>query len=212
MPLLAPTRRAYTSVLAGLMLAVLHLSADAQPPKAGPSAPPPPPRVEWQRPPGMNHPGSGPHLKQWMQSHSNLTPEQQQQALEREPGFRSLPPETQQRLRNHLTQLNNMSPQQRQRLLDHNEAMARLSPPQRQQVREAVKQFASLPPDRRHEVARTFRQLRDMPEPQRQALLDSESYRGRFTPQERDALSGLFSVESYHVIMPNRKAEESPER
>lgn len=212
MPLPVPTRRAYTSVLAGLMLAVLHLPADAQQPKGSQSAALPPLRVAWQHPPGMNHPGNGPHLQQWMQSHSNLTPEQQQKALEREPGFRSLPSETQQRLRNRLTQLNNMSPQQRQRLLDHNEALARLSPTQRQQVRDAVKQFGSLPPDRRHEVARTFRQLRDMPEPQRQALLDSDSYRGRFTPQERDALSGLFSVESYHVILPNRNAEESPER
>lgn len=212
MSLPVPTRRAYTSVLAALMLAVLHLPAAAQHPKAGQRNAPPPPHISWQHNPTPNHPGGGPHLQQWMQSHSNLTPEQQQRALEREPGFRNLPPETQQRLRQRLTQLNNMSPQQRQRLLEHNEAMARLSPPQREQVRNAMRQFASLPPDRRREVARTFRQLRGMPESQRESLLNSESYRNRFNDQERSALSGLFSVEPYHVIFPNQQHPgESPD-
>ena len=40
-----------------------------------------------------------------MSQHRNLSPQQQQQALDREPGFRDLPQETQQRMHNRLAQL-----------------------------------------------------------------------------------------------------------
>lgn len=155
-----------------------------------------------------NHPGKNQeHLLQWMQHRSNLTPEQQQKALEHEPGFRDLPPETQQRTRDLLKQLNNMPPEQRQRLLERNEAMARLTVPQRQQVRDTMKQFGSLPPDQKREVARAFHDLRQAPESQRQNLLNSDRYR-QLSDQQRSALSGLVSIEPYHVIMPNGGAAQ----
>ncbi len=52
----------------------------------------------------------GEHLADWMNQHRNLTPQQQQQALEHEPGFNQLPQQTQQRMRNRLAQLNAMPP------------------------------------------------------------------------------------------------------
>jgi hypothetical protein len=161
--------------------------------------------------PGPNHPGKNQeHLLQWMNRHSNLTPEQQQKALEREPGFHDLPADTQQRMHQRLSQLNNMSPERRRRWLERNEAIAQLSPSERQQVRDAMGQFRGLPPDRKHQVAQAFRELRDMPEQQRQALLNSDQYRSQFNDQELGALSGLLSIESYHVIMPN--SQGSPDR
>lgn len=196
------TRRASTSALSLLLWAGLCLSATAaQKPATAPRG------AARQTEGNGGHPGANQeHLLQWMQRRSNLTPAQQQKALEHEPGFRDLPAETQQRMREHLTQLNNMSPDRRQRLLERNEALARLSPPQRQQFRDAMKQFSSLPQDRRHQVARAFRDLRQMPEPQRQALLNSESYRSQFSDQERSALSNLLEVEPYHVLLPTRPA------
>ena len=81
--------------------------------------------------PGSSHPGQNQeHLLQWMDRHSNLPLDQQQKALETEPGFRDLPAETQQRMRDRLTQLNTMPPEQRRRLLERNEAIAHLSVPQ----------------------------------------------------------------------------------
>ena len=151
--------------------------------------------------------GNQEHMPQWMARHSNLSPADQQKALEKEPGFRDLPPQTQQALRNRLTQLNNMNPEQRRRMLEHTEIMERLTPQQRQQFRSAAEQYRGLPDDRRRMVARAFRDLREMPEPQRQAILNSDRFRGQFSDQERNTLSGLLSVEPY---LPVERPNEGP--
>ncbi len=137
------------------------------------------------------------HLQQWMQSHSNLPIEQQQRALDNEPGFRQLNAETQQRMHERLAQLNEMSPQQRQRAFARTEAMERLAPEQRQQVRSALTSLGALPKDRRMYVAREFRAMRDMPVAQRQSFLNSPQMRAQFSDQERATLNGLFEVAPY---------------
>jgi hypothetical protein len=162
-------------------------TAHAAPPR---QAPPPRPN---QRPPAQKQE----HLLQWMDHHSNLTPEQQQRALENEQGFRDLPPQDQQRLRNRLIQLNQMPAEQRHRLLERNEAIEHLTPAQRQQVLNSVRELNSLPVDRRRLVARAFRDLREMPPQQREALLNSDRTRAQFSEQERATLSGLLAAEPY---------------
>lgn len=147
------------------------------------------------------------HLEQWMNSHSHMTPEQQQRALSNEPGFRQLPPQTQQHLRNRLNQLNGMPPEQRRRLIERNEAIERLSPPQRQQFRGAMQQLGALPIDRRRMVARAFRDLRQMPPSQQQALLNSERFRNQFSPQERGTLGQLLDVAP---MLPYEHPEGAP--
>ena len=137
------------------------------------------------------------HLQQWMQSHSNLTLEQQQHALDNEPGFRQLSPEMQQRMHQRLTQLNAMTPQQRQRTYARTEAMERLAPEQRLQVRNALTNLGNLPKDRRAYVAQEFRALRDMPAGQRQAFLNSPIMRSQFSNQELQVLNGLFQAAPY---------------
>jgi hypothetical protein len=209
MPLFVTTRRVLASVPAVLLTAVLCVPASAQFHAAGqrnnsprPSAPPPP-HPGFAGRPGKNQE----HLLQWMDRHGNLTPDQQQKALEHEPGFRDLPPDTQQRMRDRLTQLNDMSPERRQRLLERNEAIARLAPEQRQQFRDAMEQYKILPTDRRREVAKAFRELRQTPESQRQAMMNSGRYRN-LSDQERNALSNLLSVEPY---LPLRQPGNAPE-
>jgi hypothetical protein len=137
----------------------------------------------------------GEHLAEWMDQHRNLSPAQQQQALDREPGFRDLPQATQQRFHERLAQLNAMPPQERERLLAHNEAMEHLSPDQRADVRGALQQLGSLPLDRRRMVARTFRQLRELPPEQRIPTLNSDRFRGVFTDGERATLYDLLRIE-----------------
>jgi hypothetical protein len=165
-----------------------------QPPASQPVA------VTGVRPPdriGAN-PGRVPqqgHLAQWMNQHSNLTPAEQMQALQREPGFHELPQQTQQRYLSRLSELNAMAPQQRQRLLASTEAMEKLTADQRAQVRGAMQQVALLPEDQRRQVQKTFRQLRDLPPDQRGAALNSERYRGQLNPQQMETLRGLMRVE-----------------
>jgi hypothetical protein len=135
------------------------------------------------------------HLPEWIDRHRDLTPEQQQQALQSEPGFRQLPVETQQRMLNRLAQLNAMAPQQRMRVLERAEEMEHLTPDERQQVRGAMAELGRLPVERRRMVARAFRELREMPPNQRQAYLSSEYLHRELSPQERITLGNLMAVE-----------------
>ncbi len=149
------------------------------------------------RPGGMNlprRPDSQQHLNEWMDTHRNLSPEQQHNALEAEPGFRQLRPEQQQRMHNQLSRLNSMSPEQRQRTIARTEWMEHLAPQQRQQVRSAMAQLGSLPQDRSYAVGRAFRSLQGMPLAERQVYLNSPQFRDQFNDQERGTLNNLLEV------------------
>jgi hypothetical protein len=145
-----------------------------------------------RRVPDTGHLDTG-HLGQWMNQHSGLTPAQQQQALQREPGFRELPPQTQQRYMERLAQLNAMPAAERQRMLARNEWMEHLNPDQRAQVRGATEELGALPPDQRGMVARSFRELRELPVDQRMGAMNGERYR-RLNPAQREALGSLLRV------------------
>lgn len=145
------------------------------------------------------------HLGQWMQQHQNMSPQEQQRALEREPGFNRLTSDQQARIRARLQQLNSMPPEQRQRVLNRVESMERLSPEQRQQVTRTMGQLHSLPPDRQRAVAQAFRNLRALPPDQREAA--ARSYGSQFSPQERDTLNNLMKSEPY---LPIQRPPETP--
>jgi hypothetical protein len=140
------------------------------------------------------------HLGPWLQRHSNLPPEEQERALQSEPGFNRLPPETQQKLLDRLRQINRMPPNQRQRTVERIEAMEHLSPEMRQQVRASVQQFHTLPEDRQRLMKKAFRDLREYPPEQRQALMNSGQFQAPFTPQERGILGNILSVEPYEPV------------
>ncbi len=142
---------------------------------------------------GPNGRRGGEHLPEWMNQHQGMTLEQQQQALDREPGFRELPQQTQLRMHQRLAELNAMSPIQRQRLLEHTEAMERLDPVQRSEVRGAMRQLGSLPPDQRRQVVRSFRELRMLPPDQRMGAMNSPRY-GWMTYEQRTTLTNLLQI------------------
>lgn len=141
-----------------------------------------------------------PHLGTWLQRHQNLTPEQQERALQSEPGFNRLPPETQQRLLTRLRQLNTMPAEQRQRTVDRIEAMEHLTPQMRQQVRASFQDFRTLPPDRQRMVRKAFRDLREYPPEQRTAMMNSPKFQAQFSPQERGILGNILAVEPYQAV------------
>jgi hypothetical protein len=177
------------SVFAALLLAILPLAASTC--FARPAQQAPRPRFEGNQ---------QPHLGTWLARHGNLPPEQQERALQSEPGFNRLPPETQQKLLNRLRQINRMPPNQRQRTVDHIEALERLSPQMRQQVRASFQDFHALPEDRQRMVRKAFRDLREYPPEQRQALMNSGQFQAQFTSQERSILGNILAVEPYHPI------------
>src|ERR1700744_2748413 len=179
-------RSVFTALLLIMPLAAGSLSCFARPAQPGPR-----PHYEGNQ---------QPHLGTWLQRHGNLPPEQQQRALQNEPGFRSLPPETQQRLLNRLQQLNRMPPMQRQRTTDRIEAMEPLSPQMRQQVRSSFQQFHALPEDRQRIVRKAFRDLREYPPEQRQAMMNSGQFRAQFTPHERGILGNFLVISPYEAV------------
>ncbi len=165
----------------------------------------PPQPVPQQRPQANSNGGFSPHagennqqhLSQWMQSHQNMPLEEQQRALEAEPGFHQLNPEVQARMHQQIARLNSMTPERRQLAMARTEWMEHLAPEQRLQVHSALSSLGELPPDRRRIVARTFNALRNVPDAQRQAYLNSSNMRGQFSDQERTTLNGLFSAAPY---------------
>jgi hypothetical protein len=147
--------------------------------------------------PGRGQGSQQQHLGKWLDRHQGLSPQEQQRALQSEPGFNRLPPETQQRLMGRLQQLNRMPPAQRQRMTDRIEAMEKLSPQMRQQVQSSFMQFRSMPPDRQLMMKKAFRDLREFPPEQRQAMMNSGRFQAQFSPQERNVLGNMLAVEPY---------------
>jgi Protein of unknown function (DUF3106) len=143
------------------------------------------------------------HLPAWWQAHRGLSPQQQADAMRREPGFRSLPPGQQQRLLDRLHEFDRRPPQVQQRMLDRMEMFERLSPERQQEVRGASQALNHMSPERQQVMRRAFHQLRQMPPEERDQMLHS-AYGAQFTPQERTVLGNMLAIEPYqpHVIQP----------
>ncbi len=122
-----------------------------------------------------------------------MTLEQQQSALDREPGFRELPLATQIQMHQRLAQLNAMTPEMRARTLAHSEAMERLNPAQRSQVRGAMEQLGSLPMEQRRQVIRSFRELRMLPPGERFGVMNSPRY-GWLNYAQKTVLTNLIVI------------------
>lgn len=137
------------------------------------------------------------HLPQWMAQHQNMTPQQQENLLRREPGFNRLTPDQQQRVMNRLRSLDARPLEQRERILQRQEMFEHLSPEQKQDVRGAAQAMAMMPPQRHAIMARAFNDLRTIPPEQRQEILNSARFSHTFTPQERHILGSMLSVEPY---------------
>ena len=163
------------------------------------------PNYQSSRRPQQNHKPEATdqrHLGEWLEQHQGLSLMQQQQALDREPGFTKLQPQVQQRMNQRLEQLNTMPPARRNRAIERIEAMERLSPGQRQQVRGAMQQLGGLPLERRRAVAQSFHILQQMPLQQRQQYLNSPQIRSQFSPQEIDTLGNLVRVAPFLPLQP----------
>ena len=54
--------------------------------------------------------------------------------------------------------------------------------------------FRELPDDRKKELRQAFAELKDKTPEEREQLIDSEAYRDKFSPQERDILHDAASL------------------
>src|SRR5271170_1343159 len=164
------------------------------------------PAAQFQNHP-QPHPGQG-HAGDWLRRYKNLPPREQERALQSDPAFRHLSPERQQMLRQRLQHFSSLPPQQQQRMLNRMETWEHLTPEQKQEARELFGRLQQLPPDRRRMVTTAVRDLRAMPPGQREQIIDSNRFRGMFSPQERDIMRGATRL----PLAPpeNGRPEESP--
>jgi hypothetical protein len=167
-----------------------------------PKVPPPrpAPRPQQARPQAKAPAQNDAHIQQWMEQHRNLSPAEQQRALDQLPGFSNLPAQTQQRLRDRLAQLNTMPAQQRDRMLQYNEQLERRTPQQQAQFRSSMQFYNGLPPARKLPFGVAFRSLREMPPAQREEVINSARFRAQFSDPEREALSNILAVEPYPPV------------
>lgn len=137
------------------------------------------------------------HLPQWLSQHQNMTAQQQENMLRREPGFNRLTPNQQQRVLNQLHTLDAHPLAFRERLAQRNEAFERLSPEGKQDVRGAAQAFHQMPAGRQVAMRQAFNNLRELPPDQRQEILNSARFTHTFSPQERHVLGSLLAIEPY---------------
>jgi len=151
---------------------------------ASPLQRPQAPRQTQGSPPVRGHAGD------WLRRYKDLSPEEQERALQNDPAFRSLPLERQQRLRQRLQHFSTLPPQEQLRMLNRMETWEHLTPQQKQQARQIFRQMRQLPPDRQRMVMTAVRDLRAMPSEQREAVINSDRFKSIFSDQEREMMSG----------------------
>jgi hypothetical protein len=130
------------------------------------------------------------HAGQWLRDNRNLSPAEQQKALENDPQFKKLPPQQQEQLRQRLQHFNQRTPEEQQKIIDRMDTWGHLTPEQKTEARQMHQQWQQLPADRRQAVQNAVKTLRTMPPEARQAAIDSPAYKSQFSPQERQILSG----------------------
>jgi hypothetical protein len=130
------------------------------------------------------------HAGDWLRRYKDMPAGEQERALQNDPQFRHLRPEQQQQLRQRLQHFSNLPQQQQQRMLNRMETWEHLTPEQKQQARQVFGQMQQLPPDRRRMVTSAVHDLRAMPPAQREQIIESDRFKGTFSPQERDIVRG----------------------
>ena len=149
-----------------------------------------PPRAQTARPPAEQRPPVRGHAGDWLRRYKDLAPDEQERALQNDPGFRSLPPARQQMLRQRLQHFSSLPPQQQLRVLNRMETWEHLTPEQKQQARQVFSQMRQLPPDRQRQVITAVHDLRAMPPDQRERIINSDRFKSMFSDQEREMMRG----------------------
>jgi hypothetical protein len=137
------------------------------------------------------------HLGDWLNQHRNLPVQEQERLLRNDPGFRRLTPADQEQVVRQLHQVNQLSEEQRQRRVARNEMIEHLSPQERMRINISARHWMELPPERQELMKQAWRDLRTVPLSQRSTVLNSDRYKGVFSPEERGILTDMLRVEPY---------------
>jgi hypothetical protein len=173
----------------------------SKPPKP-PKPPPPPPRNAAPKSPPARNPqaqkaGGAPKLANPgnpVERLMAMPPEKREQVLEK------LPPQQQANLRERLDRFDKLPAAERARLNQMWSTFNSLPPEKQAIVTRQMQAFNNLPEARREDLRPVLQRLRVMPEDKRNALLNSEAFKSRFSPSELQMLSDI----SQNYPLPGR--------
>ncbi|MGO9228495.1 MAG: DUF3106 domain-containing protein [Bryobacteraceae bacterium] len=114
-----------------------------------------------------------------------MTPEEQERLMER------ANPQQQERMRAALERYRNLPPAARERLFQQYQLLKALPLRQQALISHQFQAFNQLPDERRVPVGQELLRLHRMPPEERSARLDSDEFAARYSPTERQILSGL---------------------
>jgi len=114
-----------------------------------------------------------------------MTPEEQERLMER------ANPQQQERMRRAVERYNSLPPAARRRLLRQFQLLRSLPIPQQAQISRQFQAFNQLPYERRWPVGQELIRLHRMPPEERDARLESEDFKARYSPGEQQILGGL---------------------
>ncbi len=118
----------YLAAVALAIAVVTPLPCAAQKSTAHPCAPAPAPHAPHIR--SSARPAQQGHAGDWLRRYKDLPPQEQERALQNDPGFRRLPPARQQLLRQRLQHFSNLPPQRQLQMLNRMETWEHLTPAQ----------------------------------------------------------------------------------
>lgn len=168
---------AVTTAIVVLCMGCSPLLAEKHP--AAPSRRSQSPRTE--RPPKLDKAQKN---EQPLERLGKMTPADRKKALEK------LPAERRRAIENRLEQYNKLTPEEKARFQRFNSL-----PPQRQQaVRQAIGGLTKLPPERQQVVRDELRQMQGLAPGAREARINSDEFREKYSPQEQQLIEQLRDI------------------
>lgn len=168
-----------------ILSSLLTLPAGGQQPANGSNAP----HVQAQK----TGP-KAPKLGAWLRAHKDLPFDQQEKALENDPGFKRLTPQRQAELKDRLQKFNSLPPDKKEKALRNMEYWEKLTPEQKEQIKQAHQHMETLPAERKTMVRKALRHLRTLSPAERQQEFASGEFKTKFSDQEQTILRNLAEI------------------
>lgn len=178
-----PLHPVTVSVLAALALAPVQ-AAQKNPPRA--AARQVQPKTQVAQPRAQNPKAPKPNVgDQMLLNLQNMSPEEREKALSK------LPPAQRARIANRIQNFQNLAPAAQERQLDQLRRLNSLPLQRQQEVRQSMRDRNALPDDRKKAVNQELRRMTNMTDEDRQAHMNSDDFRNRFSPGEQQMIGNL---------------------
>jgi Protein of unknown function (DUF3106) len=113
---------------------------------------------------------------------------------EREKALSQLPPLRRALIERRIRDFQGLPPAAQEQRLERLERLNSLPPQKQDEVRRSMRELPQLPNDRRPMINQELQRLSKMPEDERQARMNSEDFRNRYSPDEQHLIANLSQI------------------